>query len=144
MAKRVPQVLSAMTPFPHSVDRKATISEAQIFMLKHWIRHLPVTDGTELVGLVTDRDIKLMQSLPRAADDDLLQVHDICVEDIYTADISESLCKVLETMVKRHIGCALVTKADKLVGIFTSTDACERFADYLARDYSLTPDDTAA
>ena len=48
-----------MTPFPYSVDINAPIEEAREFMRQRQIRHLPVTDGQKLVGVLTDRDIKL-------------------------------------------------------------------------------------
>ena len=38
---------------------------------------------------------------------------------------------------------ALVLKADKLVGIFTSTDACRRFAEFLRRE-APSPDGESA
>ena len=38
---------------------------------------------------------------------------------------------VLANMARRHIGSTLVTKQGKLAGLFTVTDACRVFADYL-------------
>jgi CBS domain-containing protein len=38
---------------------------------------------------------------------------------------------VARTMAEHHIGSAIVTKNDKLVGIFTVTDACRALAEIL-------------
>jgi CBS domain-containing protein len=40
-------------------------------------------------------------------------------------------------MADRHVGSALVTRGDKLVGIFTTTDACRALARVL---HELHPD----
>ena len=48
---RKPTLAGAMTPFPHSVDIKAPLDEAQEFLREHRIRHLPVTDEGVLVGV---------------------------------------------------------------------------------------------
>ena len=49
---------------------------------------------------------------------------------------------VARTMAENRIGPAIVTKNDKLVGIFTVTDACRALAEVLARPGEL-PDDVA-
>lgn len=48
--------------------------------------------------------------------------------DSYVVDAGASLERVATTMAERHLGSALVTRADKLVGIFTATDACRALA----------------
>jgi CBS domain-containing protein len=49
----------------------------------------------------------------------------------HTADTVEAdvpLDRVAAAMAERHVGSALVTKAGKLVGVFTGTDACRALA----------------
>ena len=53
-----------------------------------------------------------------------LFVRDVFVADAYIVDSAEPLDQVLERMTAEHIGSALITKAGKLVGIFTPMDAC--------------------
>ena len=64
-----------------------------------------------------------------------LTVGDICVEDAYTVEHDTALDDVLDYMSNHRIGSALVTRHGKLVGIFTATDACREFAEYLRRTY---------
>ena len=58
--KRHPQVIAYMTPFPHSIDVDAPLAEAREMMRRGQFRHLPVTSARNIVGIVTDRDIKLV------------------------------------------------------------------------------------
>ena len=143
--KHIPLIKSAMTPFPYSVDVNAPIREARNFMQEHKIRHLPVTRGSELVGVVTDRDIKLYLG----PDFDYPNEQEVVVKDVYLdspyiVDLNERLDKVLNIMAERHIGSVLVTRHGKLAGVFTSTDACKSFSDYLRNQFLPSGGDEAA
>ena len=101
-------------------------------MVEHELRHVPVKNGDTLVGILTDRDLK------RALDPDLglppkeqLFVRDVFLADAYVVDATEPLDEVLHQMTVRHIGSALITKRERLVGIFTAMDACRLFAQHL-------------
>ena len=125
-----------MTPFPYSVDVMASVEEAQAFMRRHHIRHLPVTvDGT-LSGMISDRDIKLLLgpdfAYPDASE---LTVGSAMVQEAYAVDLETRLDVVLAHMADHHLGCALVTRKGKLAGIFTVTDACRQFSDLLRSEY---------
>ena len=130
--KRNPQVIAFMTPFPHSVDVMEPLESARQMMAEHNFRHLPVMSAGALVGVLTDRDIKLILGTetphPRA---DQLKVCDACVEQPCVVAASTPVAEVARLMAERHIGCTLVTKHNKLVGIFTVTDACRALAEVL-------------
>lgn len=130
--RRVPSIGSVMTPFPHFVEVDDRVLRARTLMVEHEIRHLPVKKGATIVGVVTDRDMK------RALGPDLglppkeeLFIRDVFVPDVYVVDVGQPLDGVLEHMAKHHVGSALVSKAGRLVGIFTMTDACRLFCDHL-------------
>lgn len=132
MTRARPQVISGMTPFPYSVDVDAPVRLARKFMQQHRVRHLPVTEEEKLIGVVTDRDIKLMLGPDfDYPDENERTVRDVYVDEPYVVDISMPLDEVLLTMADRHIGSAIVTKHEKLVGIFTTSDACRCFGEYL-------------
>lgn len=130
--KRIPTIKGVMTPFPYSVDIYAPIQEAQAFMREHKIRHLPVTEEGTLIGVVTDRDIKLILGpdfdYPDPAE---LKVRDAMVEETYVVDTDQRLDAVLAHMAEHKIGSALVTRKGKLAGVFTAIDACRVFAEFL-------------
>lgn len=137
--KHIPAIKSVMTPFPYSVEVGAPIREAQEFMRVHKIRHLPVTDAQSLIGVLTDRDIKLFLGPDfDYPDQKEVTVRDVYMDHPYIVDLNERLDKVLQTMAEKHIGSVLVTRNGKLAGVFTSTDACESFAAFL-RDQFKPP-----
>ena len=131
--KRNPQVIAFMTPFPYSIDVDAPLAEAHKLMREHHFRHLPVTSAGAIVGVLTDRDIKLVLGpdfdYPNESE---LTVRDAYVERPCVVNASTPVATVARTMAENHIGSAIVTKNDKLVGIFTVTDACRALAEVLA------------
>jgi acetoin utilization protein AcuB len=142
---RPPQILAYMTPFPYSVDVDAPLAEAHAFLRERHIRHLPVTERGELVGVLTDRDIKLalgpdLGSPPERE----LAVRDVFQPETYVVDAGAQLLTVAATMAERHLGSALVTRGGKLVGIFTTTDACRALARILREQHPEPgPDEVA-
>jgi len=136
MTNRMPRISSVMTPFPHSIALEASIADARRMMRELEIRHLPVVDNGQLVGVVTDRDIKLALDpglgLPAETE---LNVRNVCIRDPFVVDVTAALDQVLMEMAARHIGSVLVTKNDRLAGIFTVTDACRHYARLLREVY---------
>jgi CBS domain-containing protein len=134
-----------MTPFPHSVDIDAAVAAARQFMREHGIRHLPVTADGELVGLLSERDIRL--HLGQATDDRAAgktRVRDMHLDDPYVVDLNEPLERVLNTMARRHIDSVLVTRNGRLAGVFTVTDVCRSFARFLNDHFRPPGGDEAA
>ena len=133
----IPSIGSVMTPFPCMVQVNASVLAARALMVEHDVRHLPVKDGSTLVGVLTDRDLKraLDPSLGLPPKEELF-VRDVFVPDAYIVDVGEPLDSVLDHLSSQHIGSALVTKSGRLVGIFTLTDAARLFSRHL---HSLFP-----
>ncbi len=127
--KRMPEIRSVMTPFPHVIAAEAPLSEAREFLNQHRLHHLPVLDSDRLVGVIGDRDIKLLLGLdPDYAQRSGLRVRDAMATDVYVVDMNTPLDQVLDTLVARRIGSALVTRKGRLAGVFTVTDACRELA----------------
>ncbi len=129
---QAPRVSEFMTTFPDAIEADAAVLEARKLMLHRKVRHLPVVRGGELVGMVSDRDIKLMLG-PEFdyPDPHEVSVADVMVEDPYAVDEDDLMVAVLRHMVEAHIGAVLVTRAGRLAGIFTAMDACRHLADRL-------------
>ena len=133
--QRNPQVIAFMTPFPYTVEADAPLSAAHRLMREHNFRHLPVTSGGALVGILTDRDLKLILGPDfGGASEQELKVRDAYVERPCVVPASTPVAVVARTMAEHHIGSAIVTRNDKLVGIFTVTDACRALARVLGDD----------
>jgi len=135
----VPTVKLAMTTFPHSVEIDAPLARAREMMREHQIHQLPVTQHGELVGVISERDAALLAK----QGNDAGRVRDACTLDAYVVDHGEPLDRVLLRMARDHIGAALVVKRGKLVGIFTVTDACRLFADWLRARFPHGGDEAA-
>ena len=134
--KHMPDIGAVMTPVPHYVASAADLSDAVRLMYAAGIRHLPVVDAGQIVGVLSDRDAKLA----RAVSNDCLEgaelaVSDVCITEPYVVSPDERLDVVLDSMVKAHIGSALVAKNGKLIGIFTASDACRQLSELLKIHY---------
>ncbi len=143
--KRIPQIKSVMTTFPFSVKAEASVNEALEFMQEHQIRHLPVTDDDKVVGLISDRNIKLMLGSDSAYPDaDGLKVRDAMAPDPYTVELDEPLDTVLAYMARQHIGSVVVMRHGRLAGMFTTSDACQAFAEFLRDQFRRSGGGAAA
>lgn len=135
---QIPLMSAVMTPFPHFVEIGERLDRAAEHMRELDIRHLPVKESGSLVGVLSDRDVRV--AMAAAADlpgGSGLQVRSACRLDVPLVDVHERLDSVLAKMVDGHLDCVLVVKERRLAGIFTTSDACESFARLLR---SLFPD----
>ncbi len=142
--QQIPTVKWAMTPFPHFIREGDGIEQALELMRQQDIRHLPVQREGDLVGIVTERDIQIAESMSSGAEARLLRVADVCAYEPYVVDVGDRLDGVLVEMAERKIGSVLVVKQGKLAGIFTATDACRAFGDFLRAVFPDGSGDEAA
>jgi len=131
-ASSMPSVGGVMTPFPYFVVLGDSVADARAIMDEHRLRHLPVKQGDEVVGLLSRRDLDRWVH-PAAPASDLKRIH---VERIMTAypycvPWETPLAEVLEKMAETKIGTAVVTKGGRLAGILTLTDVCTLMAELL-------------
>jgi acetoin utilization protein AcuB len=130
MSKAIPRVDEYMTPGPHSVGQDQSLSQAHHLMRAHHIRHLPVLHGGRLVGVVSDRDLHLIETL-RDVDPAQVSVQEAMSPIVYTVTPGASLNEVVRAMAQHKYGCAVVEDNGKVVGVFTTVDAMRAFADLL-------------
>ncbi len=130
--KSVPTLATTMTPFPYSIDINQPLKEALAMMEEHGFHHLPVTEEGNLVGVLSDRDLRYVDSpFSSASLEDELYVKDIYTSRAFVVDIHDALDVVLKVMAEKHFGSALVTKNGKLAGILTHNDIYRKFADVI-------------
>ncbi len=130
-AGEIATIGSVMTPFALAVAIDQPLRIAEDMMIDNEVRHLAVTDTDSLVGVISDRDIAFTANSPETGLRDRLRVRDVCSLDLYAVEVSEPLERVLTEMAERHIGSVIITENDKISGIFTATDACRCFAQFL-------------
>jgi CBS domain-containing protein len=140
---RVPTIKSAMRPFPFSIQAGAGLEAAKRLFDEHEIRHLPVLDGDRLVGLISQHGAERAEILALRDGAVLPPVGEVATKSVYTVDLDEPLDNVLLHMAEHRLGSALVVRHERLVGIFTTTDALLGYADLLRKDEPMGGDDVA-
>ena len=116
-------IAEVMTKSPHTIGREQTLAMAHDLMRSFDIRHLPVLAGGKLVGMVSDRDLTLLESF-RDVDVHKTRVEEAMTSDPYTVLGSTKLSQVAHEMAKHRYGSAvIVDERGKVVGVFTTVDA---------------------
>lgn len=131
MTKSIPHIKKYMTTDVQTIGDQQPMAVAHQMMRKQSIRHLPVLHDGKLVGVVTDRDLRLIETL-RDVDPAQVPVSEAMTADVYTVGPDASLDDVVGSMAAAKYGSAVVVDHGHVVGIFTTVDACRAFADLLA------------
>lgn len=122
MSKAVPQISKYMTAFPHTVGADQPIAKAQKMMTEYRVRHLPVLRGGKLIGVITERDVQLVETF-KDVNPETLIVEEAYTPDPYITAPDSPIDEVCAEMANHKYGCVLVVDNKKLVGIFTWVDA---------------------
>lgn len=124
-----------MTAQPVTVERGASLRLAAELMELEEVRHLPVMEGQRLVGILSDRDVRLAWTSKATT----LQPHElsgvleqITVGEIMTQPpISVSPAMRIEAaanvLIQERIGALPVVEENALVGILSYQDILEAF-----------------
>jgi acetoin utilization protein AcuB len=122
-----------MTRQPWTISSGATMSQAHALMRSHRIRHLPVLEGGKLVGVVTERDLHLIETLPGGNADDV-KVEEAMVTDVYVAGSDDPVDEVVEEMATHKYGSVVIVDHHGAIeGIFTTVDALAVLATVLRK-----------
>ncbi len=128
--KAIPTIQKYMTAVPHTIGSEQTLKKAHEVMREFRIRHLPVLKGGKLVGVLTDRDLALVESL-KDVNPEQVPVEDACTPEPYIVSPEAHLDEVCHEMARHKYGCVLVVDNHKLVGLFTWVDALNAFSELL-------------
>lgn len=111
-----------------TVGANAPISQARQLMEKNRIRHLPVVEGRGLIGIVTDRDVRVAEARGRGEAE--LLVADVMTQNVLTVGPDTMVDQAAMLMVDSKIGCLPVLNAeDEVVGIITDSDILNVFVE---------------
>ncbi len=114
-------VRDAMTPAPTVVSRETTAVEAARSLAADNVGSLPVVDGDELVGIVTDRDL-VVRVLAKDLDPHQVPVADVCTESPVVAAPDDALDVALQRMAEAQVRRLPVVEGGRVVGILAQAD----------------------
>jgi len=125
-----PEIRNYMTAAPYTISPATSLSKAVKTMREHKVRHLPVVDRDKVIGVLSQRDILIMESLPGVNPTEV-RVEEAMVRDVFTAGPQTPVGEVVETMIDRKLGSTIVAEDGHVLGVFTTTDALRALRDLL-------------
>lgn len=129
-------VSELMTVKPITISPDACLRQAIVLMNEESHRQLPVVKDGRLVGIITNRDVRLALDSPlinKDTADRMRLVEDHIVEECMTADPmtvnpTTPIYKVAEMLILYKVGAFPVMDGDKLVGIISVSDLLRHLA----------------
>jgi acetoin utilization protein AcuB len=128
-------VSELMTAPPITAGADMPVVDARQLMVDKRIRHLLVTEGAKLLGIVTDRDIRL--NLPSPATSlsvweinyllARMTVASVMTKTVVTVDPHRNAKEAAQLMLYHKIGALPVVDGGTLRGIITETDLLRAF-----------------
>lgn len=135
------KVLDVMTKDPITVSPSETVGRADELMYENRFRQLPVVKNGQLVGIISDRDIRsfLSESLlaaPEVREVALnTKVTEVMTREPITLSPDDELEVAVELLITEKFGgVPVVTPAEGLVGIVTYVDLLRSFLNGLQED----------
>jgi len=112
-----------MHPNPLTINPDTSLCDAYQLMQDKGIRHLPIIENEKLIGIVTDRDLRLATSrLAKRPFDPTSEVREIMSHPVETTNPSDPVEVATQLMRELKIGCLPVVEDLRLVGIVTNAD----------------------
>ena len=116
------KVHEVMTDRPRVVTPETTVAEAAQHMKNEDVGSLPILDGEQLAGMVTDRDI-VIRAVADGKDPRGMPVREIASRELVTVNADQELSSALQLMASQQVRRLPVVDDDgKLVGILAQAD----------------------
>src|SRR5262245_8114086 len=138
-----PKVREVMTDRPRCVTTDTTVSEAAQLMASDDVGSLPVLDGEQLAGMVTDRDI-VVRAIAKGKDPTGMPVREVASREPVRINVDDDLSSALQLMASQQVRRLPVVDDDgRLVGILAQADVArevkEKDSGQMLQEISQTP-----
>jgi CBS domain-containing protein len=137
------KVHEVMTDRPRCVTPETPVSEAARLMETDDIGSLPILDGEELAGMVTDRDI-VIRAVAKGKDPKGMPVREVASRELVTVHADDDLSDALQLMASHQVRrLPVVDEDNRLVGIVAQADiafeAKEKAVGEMVEEISKSP-----
>ena len=123
-------VKERMSPRFITIGPGASLAEARALLDQHRIRHLPVVEKGNPVGIITDRDIR---SAASASSLGQVKVGEAMTKNLIMVTPDTRVQEAAKLMVTHRIGGLPVQRDGRLVGIITETDLLNALVEIMDR-----------
>jgi CBS domain-containing protein len=115
-------VSDVMTTRPRAVTPQTPVSQVAELMREEDVGAIPVVEGDQLVGMVTDRDI-VVRAIAGGKDPRGMPVAEVASKDLVTVDPDEDLDDALRKMAQNQVRrLPVVDEENRLVGVVSQGD----------------------
>jgi CBS domain-containing protein len=119
------KVRDVMSNRPRCVSPDTTVSEAAELMESEDVGALPVLEGDELAGMITDRDI-VIRAVARGKDPRGMPVREVSTREVVTVRSDEDLSEALKLMASYQVRrLPVVDDGNRLVGVLAQADVAQ-------------------
>jgi len=118
------QVKDVMNADVVTISPEKTIKEASEMMLSHGIGSLVVINGTQLSGIITERDIIRAVAKSKGKATTGIKISAVMSTNVYLAKPNDDLEDIVALMQEKKIKKLPVVSGNAVVGIVTITDIC--------------------
>ena len=125
-----PTVADYMSRSPHTIGKDMSLATASKVMREHGVRHLPVLDGGQVIGILSNRDVYLLETL-QDVEATRVTVEEAISDEPYSVAADAPLKDVVVHMAEHKYGAAVIMEGKKVKGIFTTIDALRALAERL-------------
>ena len=118
------QIRDLMTSPVHVIDPNTSLAAAARRMRDENVGSLPVGEGEELLGMITDRDI-VVRCVAEGKDPDDVQVSEYAEGKPVTVGADDAVEEILRTMTEHGVRRLPVIDGQQLVGMVSQADVAK-------------------
>ena len=126
-----------MTSQVITVEKETSLSDVESLMKRKHIRHLPVVNGTEVIGIISLTDLQRLTFNASFADEseeeeevgimNILTLEQVMINKPFTVQKTATVGDVAEILIRMDFHALPVLDGVDLIGIVTSTDLLKFF-----------------